>query len=515
MPDSASERKSIESIRESGIHGGIGTIPDPEDIELMEEQGNIPSSKEKWKLSYKPSKRGPVEVKNETDDLFDNPEAAPVDSFLEAKRFLKEKYPDKYDGNGELFVEDVDPDTVKEEYDKWKTDEDGIKEVEKPEGTVTLDRSDVPEYLAEKKWVNERKGRSAMEKIIKVDDARYTIESSEFELKHPKMETNGNELYQKIEEAKKEIKPKKGVSIDVEPTNPVAEYWEELREIWNDPNAGVAYKFNKNPRKDAIVFVSGGKILAIPVANLNETFKAAKINREIRRPSKGDRDKAILDNFQSLKIGGDVFKGNKFVVEYAKKENKVIPKKPEIPFYKNTESLNQYNLRYNDKALERLVKGAEGEEKTKIEEAMSDVKEFIGILEHGKGDIEAFGFETNGRKLETVVIQLKSKINSQGVKLKGMELRIPADFFAKAWDIWHYSDKDGWEGYKYYAGGDKSEFVTPKTPERILDKIMLEEVSFNGVRLDSDVHIWKGPAKPPTENEVKEALDVPTVALPE
>lgn len=50
-----SDRQAIESLRETGVHGGIERIPDPEDIDESEQQGNVPYPKDEWKPYYEPS----------------------------------------------------------------------------------------------------------------------------------------------------------------------------------------------------------------------------------------------------------------------------------------------------------------------------------------------------------------------------------------------------------------------------------------------------------------------------
>ena len=52
-----SDRQAIESLRESGVHGAIENIPDPEDVDESEQQGNIPYPESEWKPYYEPSGR--------------------------------------------------------------------------------------------------------------------------------------------------------------------------------------------------------------------------------------------------------------------------------------------------------------------------------------------------------------------------------------------------------------------------------------------------------------------------
>ena len=234
-----------------------------------------------------------------------------------------------------------------------------------------------------------------------------------------------------------------------------------LRNIWGDTNAKATYLMDKTPggRGDKLIFES--KTLGeadenrfeIGAGAFNDLLKGDGIRMRVDRPGGSNDRHAVMGVLKNLKIGDTVFKGNRFAVKYpdGKKEG---GGKVEV-FNKHT-----YDLKLNQRALDRLTKDAVGDEAIKEAKRIEGaVKDFWGTWVYGPNEIEAIAFGIANDKIVSVIMKLKDRSS---------DIVIPAFAARPTLGLGQFSHKGGdtVTGFRLIAADGREAHIDPHTPAK-------------------------------------------------
>lgn len=280
----------------------------------------------------------------------------------------------------------------------------------------------------------------------------------------------------------------KRIDLDeVDPKNDLVLQRKKLEMVWDDPQAVVTLKFEKNPsgEDDKLIIESSrlatpdgrSGIVEIKVRHLNGVMEKQGISRLIREPRilKGvtgptelsSRDaEAVLEPLHSLRISikKGPFQGNRLFAERYTRE-------PRKSGFKENEGRLSINLELQKEKIDDLPKNEKDE-----------ARFFMGVWKnHDRDKILSFDVVVEGRKLS------KLRIRYKGVEDNEDSVEISAETLSKICDgVRPFTGGNGgFVGLKF--GPNKDQWILPQTSQGQIKEIV-SKISIDGIKL-GDVQI--------------------------